>query len=265
MNTTPTSEKEGPAWDKADLAGDVHATDDKDRRVQEMFSAIASSYDLNNRLHSMWQDQVWRRKAVKLCGLKAADRVLDVACGTGDLSLGFEKQLVRLNGDRGLTAGQVMGVDFTEPMLRIAEQKGAAESCVRWAVGDAMRLPITDSTADVISIAFGIRNVSDPGLAIREFYRVLRPGGRLCILEFSLPKNPVLRGLYNFYFKRIMPRTATWISGDRSGAYRYLPKSVNTFLGRQEMVDLLQNAGFQGVRLQPMTFGIAVVYLGRKA
>lgn len=263
MKTTANSQNQ-PAWDKDDLAGNVHATDDKDRRVQEMFSAIAQSYDLNNRLHSMWRDQAWRRKAVSLCNLKPSDRVLDVACGTGDLSLGFEKQLVKLNNTQELSTGQVTGVDFTEPMLQIAGQKAAQGSTTRWAAGDAMRLPVADSSVDVVSIAFGIRNVSDPAKAIGEFYRVLRPGGRLCILEFSLPKNPILLGFYNFYFKHIMPRTATWISRDRSGAYRYLPKSVNTFLGRQEMIDLMQNAGFKSLEPKPMTFGVAVVYLGHK-
>lgn len=252
MTPEPTPTPEQPAWRDEDLAN-PHAKADKAARVQKMFSAIAASYDLNNRLHSMWQDQAWRRKAVKLCQVKPSDVVLDVACGTGDLSLAFA----------AAGAKRVLGVDFTHNMTRIAEQKKHAAPAA-FMDGDAMRLPVQDQSVDIVSIAFGIRNVADPGLAIREFHRVLRPGGRVCILEFSLPTNPLMRGMYNFYFKHVMPRTATLISGDRSGAYKYLPQSVNTFLGREQMVGMLTDAGFTNVTQTPMTFGIAVAYVGWK-
>jgi len=246
------------AWDDQDLRDNPHEAADKAQRVQRMFSAIAPSYDLNNRLHSLWRDQAWRRKAVSLCAVRRSDVVLDVACGTGDLSLAFARA----------GAKRVIGVDFTHEMLRIGRQKivdAVPSAPVELADGDAMRLPIADRSVDVVSIAFGIRNVSNPLKALREFHRVLRPGGRLCILEFSLPGNPLLRGGYNLFFKHIMPRTATLISRDRSGAYRYLPRSVNTFLGREAMAGLMSEAGFVGVRQAAMTFGIAVAYLGRRA
>src|ERR1019366_2437011 len=200
---------------------------DKRRRVQEMFAAIAPSYDLNNRLHSLWMDQRWRKRAVKLVELKPTDRVVDVACGTGDLAFAFAGQFE--------DGPAVIGVDFTFQMLPIAGIKASrrgGRECL-FVNGDAQALPLPDQSADVVSIAFGIRNVADPAAAIREFHRILRPGGRLVILEFSLPTNPILRGFYNFYFRRILPRTATLISGDKTGAYRYLPESVNTFIGRQ--------------------------------
>jgi demethylmenaquinone methyltransferase/2-methoxy-6-polyprenyl-1,4-benzoquinol methylase len=245
-----------------------------------MFAAIAPSYDLNNRLHSLWMDQAWRRKAVKLAELKATDRVVDVACGTGDLAIKFASELweITLSGSDP-RPGQVAAIDFTYEMLPIARSKGIGRppgrlwrivgehgpelnDTIRWINGDAQSLPLPDASADVLSIAFGIRNVADPAATIREFRRVLRPGGRLIILEFSLPTNPLLRGLYNFYFRKILPTTATLISGDKTGAYKYLPESVNTFIGREQMTGMMTSAGFSRVEQFPMTFGVCVCYRG---
>ena len=246
---------ESPAWSDQDLADNPHAVADKARRVEAMFSAIAPSYDLNNRLHSMWRDQAWRRAAVKLAQVKPTDVVADIACGTGDLSMAFEAG----------GAQRVIGIDFTVEMLRVANEKNHSGVPMRFHAGDAMRLPLADNSVDVVSIAFGIRNVAMPERAIAEFYRVLRPGGRVIVLEFSLPKNPVMRGLYNFYFKQIMPRTASLIARDKSGAYKYLPRSVNTFIDRPGMTAMMQAAGLGDIKVKPLTFGIAVIYRGVKA
>jgi demethylmenaquinone methyltransferase/2-methoxy-6-polyprenyl-1,4-benzoquinol methylase len=245
-----------------------HEVADKRRRVQQMFAAIAPSYDLNNRLHSFFMDQSWRRRAVKLAQLKPADRVVDVACGTGDLSLAFFAALAKSPA----TSAQVIGIDFTHEMLPLAVAKWdhfaavhhAATNRVAFFGGDAQSLPLPDNSADVTSIAFGIRNVVDPFAAVKEFYRILRPGGRAILLEFSLPTNPVFRAFYNFYFKQILPRTATLISGDKTGAYKYLPQSVRTFIDRETMVLMLQKAGFQNVSQHPMTMGICIGYRGTK-
>lgn len=270
------------AWDEG-LLKNPHAVADKRSRVQKMFAAIAPSYDLNNRLHSLWMDQLWRRKAVKLAQLKPSDHVVDVACGTGDLSLKFANALWHASlGDRSgggawIGKSRVIGIDFTFEMLPIAGRKGRATlapirsdppaslgEVINWLNGDAQTLPLQNASADVVSIAFGIRNVVEPAAAMREFFRVLKPGGRVIILEFSLPTNPLLRGSYNFYFRKILPRTATLISGDKTGAYKYLPESVNTFISREQMVQMMRDAGFEMVEQFAMTFGVCVCYRGVK-
>lgn len=278
-----------PAWND-DLLRDPHHVADKRSRVQKMFAAIAPKYDLNNRLHSFGMDQRWRRKAVKLAELKAEDRVVDVACGTGDLTLAFWRALLRLcGGHSGLFISRsapggtgprpVVGVDFTFPMLPVAKAKATAnefvwlskdspsafvEHACEFINGDAQCLPLADASADVVSIAFGIRNVQKPAKALAEFYRVLKPGGRVIILEFSQPKNRMIRFFNDLYCNKIMPTTATWISGDKSGAYKYLPMSVKKFVTREQMMAMMKDAGFVDVTQHPMTFGVAVVYRGYK-
>jgi len=269
MSETPDN---SPAWNE-NLLRDPHHVADKRTRVRKMFAAIAPSYDLNNRLHSLWMDQRWRKKAVKLAAPKTTDHVVDIACGTGDLTLAFAKHLGEIN----VEAEKVTGIDFTFEMLPIARAKARRyygrpdrytpdeNDGVRWINGDAQFLPLPDQSADVVSIAFGIRNVQDVPTALKEFHRILRPGGRVIILEFSLPTNPILRAMYNFYFRQVLPRTATLISGDKTGAYKYLPESVNTFIGREQMMQMMRDAGFERIEQFAMTFGVCICYRGIKA
>lgn len=283
------------AWDEADLAN-PHAQPDKARRVEAMFAAIAESYDLNNRLHSFGRDQAWRRAAVRAAGLRGGEVVADVACGTGDLAMAFADALQRLppsrdngrelarqspdqaEGDTSPTpataggpptktapprGGRVVGLDFTRSMLDLAERKRGGRP-IEYRHADAMDLPLDAASVDVVSIAFGIRNVADPGRALAEFHRVLKPGGRLVVLEFSEPRNPLLRWGNALYCRRVMPWTATLIARDRSGAYRYLPKSVATFLDRDALAEAMRQAGFADVTTRPVTFGVAAIHRGLK-
>lgn len=249
-----------PAWSDPELSRNPHAHAEKAEKVRRMFAAIARSYDLNNRLHSFGRDQAWRRAAVRIAKLGPCDRVLDCACGTGDLTRAF--------ADAG--ALYVTGLDFTAEMLDIARTKRLKPRAadvndpprIEYVQGDAMNLPFDSASFEVVSIAFGIRNVTDPARALREFRRVLKPGGRLVVLEFDRPRFAPIAWANDLYCNVIMPRTATLISGDRSGAYKYLPRSVKTFMSREQMIGAMKSAGFARVSATPLTFGVCVCYRG---
>ncbi|MCH9057177.1 MAG: bifunctional demethylmenaquinone methyltransferase/2-methoxy-6-polyprenyl-1,4-benzoquinol methylase UbiE [Planctomycetes bacterium] len=224
-----------------------------------MFAAIAHSYDLNNRVHSLWRDQAWRRCAVRRARVNEGDVVLDVACGTGDLTQAFAAS----------NAQRVIGIDFTPQMLDVARTKltrlrPQVASKIEYRQGDAMALDIDDASVDIVSIAFGLRNVAEPEKAIAEFARVLRPGGRAVILEFSRPTNRVARWCSELYTRRIMPVTARLISRDREGAYRYLPQSVLSFVGVDELCERLGRAGFARTTTTPLSLGIVTIYVAQR-
>ena len=256
---TPAKESQHPAWDQDRLREDPHKDQEKAARVREMFSAIAHAYDLNNRLHSLWLDESWRRAAVRMAGPVAGADVLDVACGTGDLSMHFASAGAR----------SVIGLDYTPAMLDVARRKamrrGGSAAEIRFVEGDAQQLPFQDASMDIASIAFGIRNVADPGKAVRELRRVLRPSGKLAILEFSQPSLPIVRTLHGLYTRRIMPWTATLLARDHSGAYRYLPRSVETFLSPDDLRRMALEAGFARVQQKTLTLGTCTITLASVA
>jgi demethylmenaquinone methyltransferase/2-methoxy-6-polyprenyl-1,4-benzoquinol methylase len=243
-----------PAWDRQALA-QPHVQTDKAARVEAMFNAIAPTYELVNRVLSLGRDVRWRRKAVAAAGARPADVILDVCCGTGDLLRTFA---VRVPPPRLL-----IGVDFAAEMLGCGRYAGVAAP-VQLIRADALRLPLGDQTVDVVGCAFGVRNFQDLRGGLEEMYRVLRPAGRVVILEFALPENPLLRWGYQLYCERLLPRLARLVSRDQSGAYRYLPSSIRTFERRPALARRLEEAGFGRVSTRPLNLGGVVIYGGEK-
>jgi demethylmenaquinone methyltransferase/2-methoxy-6-polyprenyl-1,4-benzoquinol methylase len=215
-----------------------------------MFDAIAPTYELINRLASAGRDAVWRREMVRLAGIRPGDTLLDVACGTGDVCRAFAAARPG--------PAQFVGADFAIRMLGLAQRRSSG--AIRWCQADASSLPFADKSFSLVTCAFGIRNFQKLDCGLREMWRVLRPGGRAIILEFSMPSMPVLRGLYRLYFNRVMPIAATVLSRDRSGAYRYLPRSVLCFHDRAGIVSSLRQVGFAEVGVFPLTLGIVAIY-----
>ncbi len=228
------------------------------KRVRAMFAGIADRYDLLNHLLSGNTDKRWRRvvvKTLKLTLTSESSRVLDVACGTGDLAL-------MLNRD---TNASVVGTDFCRPMLDIAQRKSniAGAKRIQFVEGDALRLPFSDSTFDALTIAFGLRNLSNVDAGLKELLRVLKPGGMAVILEFSTPVVPGFRKLFQFYFARVLPRIGGLVSGSRP-AYEYLPDSVSRFPDQETLVRMMRDIGFAEVEYKNLTGGVAAMHIGRR-
>jgi demethylmenaquinone methyltransferase/2-methoxy-6-polyprenyl-1,4-benzoquinol methylase len=224
------------------------------QQVQSMFADIAPRYDVANDAMSFGLHHAWRRKAVALSGAKPGMSVLDCATGTGDLALAF-KRAVGPNG-------QVVGTDFCEPMLRSAPAKAARAGLdVRFEVADAMKLPYASATFDLCSISFGIRNVDDPGKCLEELARVVKPGGRVVVIEFGQPDG-FFGALFRFYARFFMPVIGQTLTGNRA-AYEYLPRTAAAFPCGDRFLHLKRNAGrYADVRAERLMFGTAWVYLG---
>ena len=222
-----------------------------------MFSGIAKRYDLLNHVLSLNIDKSWRRKVRKELDdvLSRKDAVvLDVACGTGDLTFELAK---------GAAAG-VIGTDFCRPMLVEADRKaGFGNFETPFVEADAMSLAFPDASFDAVTIAFGLRNLPNFANGLREFFRILKPGGRLVVLEFSAPQVPGMRALFNLYFTQVLPRIGGAVSGSR-GAYEYLPDSVSKFPSQIELVELIESVGFDKVSYRNVTGGIAAIHAAAK-
>ncbi len=223
-----------------------------------MFDAIAGRYDLLNTVLSGGLDRYWRRRAIATLKLTGRERLLDVCTGTADVALGAAR--------KPAGAARVVGVDFSGAMLTHGLEKVRQEglgSRVHLIRGDAMGLPIAGASVDAATIAFGIRNVQRPAEACQELLRVLRPGGRLAILEFGLPVIPAVRPLYLWYFNHVLPRIGRAVS-QHNAAYSYLPESVGTFQFGDEFARILTDTGFSQVSSRPLAFGIVYLYTGTK-
>jgi demethylmenaquinone methyltransferase/2-methoxy-6-polyprenyl-1,4-benzoquinol methylase len=227
------------------------------QRVREMFGKIATRYDLLNHLLSGNIDRRWRRlvaKALETTLSSGEARVLDVACGTGDLSWTL------------LESGKavIVGVDFCRPMLQIAKDKASRHRlAIPFIEGDALQLPFADQSFDAATIAFGLRNLASVEAGFQELFRILKPGGRIAVLEFSRPRMPVVRSLFNVYFTNLLPLLGGWISGSKS-AYEYLPASVSRFPDQTELASIMSSSGFDAVTFRNLTGGIAALHMGTR-
>ena len=217
-----------------------------------MFDRIAARYDFLNRILSFGTDIGWRRRALARAGIEPEHAVLDVGAGTGDLSFAAASECAR-----------VVAVDLSAGMLAVLARRATPlqRSRIQTLVGNAEALPLPDASIDRLVTGFTVRNVGDLGRALGEFHRVLRPGGRVVILELSHPPSAAFADLYSFYFDRIAPAVAGLLGGDRE-AYRYLPRSLRPFPTAERLSDLLREAGFSGVTFERVTFGIAAIHTG---
>ncbi|MEI6207235.1 MAG: bifunctional demethylmenaquinone methyltransferase/2-methoxy-6-polyprenyl-1,4-benzoquinol methylase UbiE [Desulfuromonadales bacterium] len=230
---------------------------DKGEKIQQMFGAIAPRYDFLNRLLSFGIDRRWRRKAVRLLKFREGSRILDVATGTGDVALEIARNTP--------ASVRITGADFCREMIDLGLEKVSASPYagrIDFKVAPCEDLPFADNTFDSITIAFGIRNVVDRSLGLAEMWRVVRPGGRLIILEFSTPRSLLFRQMYYFYFRRLLPIVGGLFS--RYNAYKYLPDSVLEFPSHEEFSLMISKAGFRNIHLKELTFGIATIYIGEK-
>ena len=231
-------------------------TSTKKQQVAKMFDSISGRYDLLNHVLSLGIDIVWRKKAISLLKEIQPKIILDVATGTGDFSL----EALSLKPER------IIGVDISEGMLEVGRKKmleKKVDNIIQLQYGDSENLPFQDNFFDALIVAFGVRNFENLERGLTEMLRVIRPGGRIVILEFSRPAKFPMKQLYRVYFTSILPRIGRWISRDQA-AYRYLPDSVQAFPDGQDFIKILSAIGYKNPQCNPLTFGISSLYWGTK-
>jgi demethylmenaquinone methyltransferase/2-methoxy-6-polyprenyl-1,4-benzoquinol methylase len=236
-------------------------------RVRKMFSQIAPRYDFLNHLLSFSLDRVWRRRTARRFRrvLRRTDaRVLDLCCGTGDLTFALNRVREHAIRDAGAHRIPIIGCDFAQPMIERAQKKSRGrQHAATFILADALQLPFGDQTFDLVSSAFGFRNLANYEHGLREIARVLKPGGRICILEFSEPRGPAA-GLFRFYFRRVLPLIGSALSGSRE-PYFYLPGSVAKFPPPSEITALMQKTGFDEVHFESWNFKSVVIHTAKRA
>ena len=230
----------------------------KKEKVREMFDNIAPTYDRLNHIMSMNVDKLWRRHALKEIVDGTPQRILDVACGTGDSTVSIAKAAAE--------GSEIIGADISEGMMALVKgkaEKAGVSGRISLQVADGEALPYGDGAFDRVTCAFGIRNFEHKEKGLSEFLRVLKPGGKAVILELSVPQNRLARWAYDLYFLHILPRIGGAVSGDRA-AYRYLPASVHNFPAPKEFCRMMEAAGFRVVRCRTFTFGLCRMYVGER-
>lgn len=230
----------------------------KKEKIREMFDGIAPSYDRLNHLLSLGVDRLWRKRSLKAIVDGTQQQILDVACGTGDSTIAIAAAAASGSG--------VTGVDISEGMMSLLMRKAAREGVhdrIRLLRADAEALPFDEAAFHRVNCAFGVRNFERKDLALSEFHRVLKPGGKAVVLELSVPDKRFLRRLYDLYFLHVLPWVGGVISGNKA-AYRYLPASVHAFPAPESFCDLMQDAGFSDVYFKSFTFGLCRMYVGTK-
>ncbi|XZE22094.1 bifunctional demethylmenaquinone methyltransferase/2-methoxy-6-polyprenyl-1,4-benzoquinol methylase UbiE [Pirellulaceae bacterium SH449] len=236
------------------------ALDKSSERVRDMFAQIAPRYDLLNHLLSLNIDKRWRAKTLRRLNLTPGVPVLDVCTGTGDLALAISRKLGK--------GTEVVGTDFCPQMLDIAREKHTKalpeHGVLRFLEADTQRLPFEDNYFQCVSVAFGLRNVNDTLLGLREMIRVTRPGGTVAVLEFSKPTMFGLKQLYNTYFQFVLPRIGQAMAKNNRAAYEYLPQSVQQFPSGEALAAIMRQSGLINIEMQPMTLGVVTLYLGSK-
>ena len=236
--------------------GSTKPTESTARAMRKMFAAVAPRYDFLNHFLSLGRDVAWRKataEALRHVLERPGSTAADLCCGTGDLAFELERY----------SAGRIFGTDFCRPMLLLARTKSRRQSTL-FLEADTLALPFPDAFLDLVTLAFGFRNLASYTHGLEEIRRVLRPGGLLAILEFSEVRGVLLGPLFRFYFRNLLPRVGTWISGV-PGPYQYLLDSVTRFPNQQALADLLSAQGFQNVRYVNFTGGIAALHLAEKA
>lgn len=229
----------------------------KSDNVAAMFNSIAAKYDFLNHFLSLGIDKLWRRRLVKQLAKSNPAQVLDIATGTGDLAIQLANHHQLVN---------ITGVDISENMLNIGRDKiwkRKLEERIKLKQANSMNLPFADSEFDAAMVAFGVRNFEDLSKGITEIHRVLKDGGSLYVLEFSMPSKFPMRNLYRFYFRKVLPFVGGMVSGSKS-AYTYLPESVFAFPEKEKFVEIMANAGFKNCSYKRLTFGVASIYVGSK-
>lgn len=229
----------------------------KTGQVREMFDSIAPAYDVMNRMMTFGIDTIWRRKAIDMVGKYKPRKVLDVATGTGDLAFLIDERL---------KPELLLGIDLSEGMLAVARRKAAERGVadrVSFAIEDCLSLSLPDNTYDAITVAYGVRNFENLKQGFAEMYRVLSPGGVLCVIELSTPEHFPFRQLYKLYTYTIIPLVGRIVSRDKQ-AYSYLPRSVAAVAQGEEMLDIFRSVGFKNCHLRRLTFGACTIYMGEK-